>query len=309
MPRGNSTKGDVRALKAFLQSQPSLAPLAVPLRRAASSRAPILIRGEAGTGRSTLARALHRASGRAPLVESDVGLIPATLFEGELFGYLRGAFTGAASSRQGLVARADQGTLLLDRIEEIPIPLQPKLLRVLAENRFSPLGGRERGVDVRYISIATEKLEERMKNGLFREDLYYRLEVLSFVLPPLRQRPEDVDSLLGAMVEDVCVRYNHAETQLAEDSRRWILEYPWPGNLRELRNVLERAAVLHETGALVVQRPRSRGQQKPCSLAELEAKAILEALRYSGGHQGRAAELLGISRKTLWEKRKRYDIP
>ncbi len=300
---------DLSALDVFLETQPSLRPMRAQLVRAARSSAPILLRGEAGTGRTTLARALSHASAQTSLVEADVGLIPASLFEGELFGYSRGAFTGAESSRQGLVARAHGGTLLLDRIEEIPAQLQPKLLRLLAENRFAPLGGKERDAQVRFLSIASNELAERLRNGSFREDLYYRLEVLSFALPSLRVRRGDIGPLIDAMLRDACVRYAKTNLVLSQGSREWMLAHSWPGNLRELGNTLERAVVMHENGELVTQKPRVLEQERPRSIAELEAEAIVGALRFTGGHQGRAAELLGVSRKTLWDKRRRYGIP
>ncbi len=297
------------ALDTLISSQPSLAKSKEALTRAAQSAAPILIQGEAGTGRSTLARALHDVSDRAGLVEADVGLIPATLFEGELFGYKRGAFTGAEESRSGLVARAEGGTLLLDHLEELPILQQPKLLRLLSENRYSPLGGRERSADVRFISIASAELQDRVRSGSFRQDLFYRLEVLLFAIPPLRERLQDLDALIEALLSDLSLRFARPAIELAPTSRAWMQTHDWPGNVRELRNVLERAVVLHEDGVLVVPEPTQLRKQKPRSLEELEVTAIRDALRFTKGHQGEAAELLGISRKTLWEKRRRHGIP
>jgi len=291
--------------------------LVASLLRAAASEAPILILGEAGTGRTSVARELHRASGRAagPLVEVDPGSIPASLFESELFGHRPGAFTGAAGSSPGRVERARGGTLLLDRIEALPLAVQPKLLRLLAERRFTPLGGREREADVRFIAIAAEDLPERMAGGSFREDLYYRLEVLAFRLPPLRERqPGELGRIIEALLADLAGRFARPEVALAPDAWEWMVHYPWPGNLRQLRNLLERALILGgEDGLLRPPRPAAPGDgpgvEPPRSLAELEAEALRRALAHTRGHQGRAAEILGISRKTLWEKRRRHGIP
>ena len=249
---------------------------------------------------------MHAASGRDPRVESDIGLIQPTLFEGELFGYRRGAFTGAEATREGLVARAEGGTLVLDRIEELPTTLQPKLLRLLAESRYTPLGGRERSCDVRFLSIGSLELPERVRRGVFRSDLFYRLEVLAVRLPPLRSRREDLERLVPHLLQQAGSRYDKEVRDLSASTWSWMREHSWPGNLRELRNCIERAVVLHEGGELSIEPPRLHG--RPRSLAELEEEAIRTTLAYTRGHQGRAAEILGISRKTLWEKRKRYGI-
>lgn len=297
---------DKDALEEFVATQPSLRTQLDRWSRAARSAAPVLILGEEGSGRSSLARAVHAASGRDPRVESDLGLIQPTLFEGELFGYLKGAFTGAEAARDGLVARAEGGTLVLDRIEELPMALQPKLLRLLAESRYTPLGGRERVSNVRFVSIGSPELPERVRRGIFRSDLYYRLEVLAIRLPPLRARRGDLDDLVPVLLERACARYERQIENLSPDTWSWMKEHAWPGNLRELRNCIERAVVLHEDGDLKVEAPKGRG--RPKSLAAVEEEAIRSALAHTRGHQGKAAEILGISRKTLWDKRKRYGI-
>lgn len=278
--------------------------------RAASTDAPILILGEAGSGRSTLARTLHQASGRAhgPLVEVDIGLIPSTLFESEFFGHRVGAFTGAEASVEGKVLQADGGTLLLDHVEEIPVASQPKLLRLLSEQRFTPLGGTDTRSNVRFLGIGSEDLPQRVTRGTFRKDLFYRLEVVTVRLPPLRQRREDLDPLLESFLADLRVRFGVGRLEISNAARAWMEEYSWPGNLRELKNVLERAVILQGEGTLDPPGPTD-SQGGPESLAEVEKKQIIHALAHTRGHQGRAAELLGISRKTLWEKRRRYGIP
>lgn len=299
------------SLDALLAASPSLEEALHGARRAAGSEAGVLILGEPGSGRSSLARALHDESARAagPLVEVDAAGIPTTLFESELFGFEVGAFTGASEARPGRVAGAHGGSLVLDHVEEIPLSAQPKLLRLLAEGRYAPLGGEEREADVRFLSVAADDLPERVRRGTFREDLFYRLEVVTFRLPPLRQRREDLPHLIDFFLDDLQARLGRRDLRLADEARRWMVEdHTWPGNLREMRNVLERAVVMAEDGVLDPV-AREAGDARPRRLAEVERDEILRALNFTRGHQGRASELLGISRKTLWDKRKRYGIP
>ena len=280
------------------------------LERAAGSDVPVLIVGEAGTGRSTLARALHLASQRThgPFVEVDPAVVPSTLFESELFGYAAGAFTGADRAMKGKVARAEAGTLVLDHVEEIPMATQPKLLRLLAESRFAPLGAPEVEVDVRFLAIGAPDLSERIRRELFRADLFYRLEVLSFLIPPLRERQTEVPSLVAHLLRDLGSRFGRSDLAVTEAAADWMAEYDWPGNLRELRNVLERELVVSDDDVLDPP-PPVHGGQKPETLRELEKEHIRRTLAYTRGHQGEAARLLGISRKSLWEKRRRFDLP
>lgn len=294
----------------LLRSSPSLQPLLTAAARAATSSAPILILGEAGTGRSTVARALHAASPRAtgPLIEVDISAVPSTLFESELFGHRPGAFTGADLSVAGRVERAEGGTLLLDHVEEIPVAAQPKLLRILAEGRFTPLGGAEKLADVRFLGIASSDLPERAAAGSFRQDLFYRLEVVTLLLPPLRERRQDLAPLIDYFLRDLEIRFALEGLELEASARDWMVEYDWPGNLRELRNVLERALIAQGSRRLRPAQPERAGGP-PETLQDLERKHIQRTLAYTRGHQGRAAEVLGISRKTLWEKRRKYGIP
>lgn len=298
------------SLRGLLADAPDLTAALPGIERAAASEAPLLVVGESGTGRSTLARAIHAASSRSagPLVEVDAASLPSSLFESELFGYRAGAFTGAETSREGRVARAEGGSLVLDHLEELPLGIQPKLLRLVAERRYAPLAGTEREAHVRFIALAAEDLPRRVDRGLFRADLYYRLEVLAFRLPPLRQRRRDLPGAVERLLADLGERVGRPGIELAPEARDWIVEHSWPGNLTQLRNVLERALVLHEDGPLRPQPPEGGGQ-RPRTLLEVEVAEIRRALAYTRGHQGRAAELLGISRKALWEKRKRYGIP
>jgi two-component system C4-dicarboxylate transport response regulator DctD len=207
------------------------------------------------------------------------------------------------------VARAQNGTLLLDHLEDLPLAAQPKLLRLVAERVYAPLGGADTGADLRFLAIAGEDLPERVRRGAFRQDLYFRLEVLSFRLPPLRERRGELPVLINALLSDLGERFGRPALALSDRARVWMTEYAWPGNLRELRNVLERALVLEPGGTLDPAPPRDSAGAAPQLLAEVEAEAIRRALAHTRGRQGRAAELLGISRKTLWEKRRRYGIP
>jgi DNA-binding NtrC family response regulator len=311
------------SLRQLLADYPALAGALRGAQRAAATDVPVLILGEPGTGRSIVARALHGASRRAagPLVEVDPGALPSSLFESELFGYRAGAFTGAAAAADGRVARAAGGTLLLDHVEELPLASQPKLLRLLAERRYAPLGGDETVADARFLAIGPEDLTQRVSQGTFRADLYYRLEVVAFRLPPLRERRGDLMALLDAMVADLGERFARPRLTLTPAARAWMLTHSWPGNLRQLRNTLERALILSgppptRAADLIDPPPQADAPLPPQSgpaplrpLVEVEQGHIRAALAHTRGHQGRAAALLGISRKALWQKRRRYGIP
>jgi sigma-54 dependent transcriptional regulator, acetoin dehydrogenase operon transcriptional activator AcoR len=299
------------SLARLLSDFPVLAESLRGAERAAATDAPVLLLGEPGSGRSTLARAFHAASPRAagPLAEVDPGTIPSTLFESELFGYRSGAFSGAEGGREGRVARAAGGTLLLDHVEELPLAVQPKLLRLIAERRYAPLGGPEVAVDVRFLALGAEDLERRVSREEFRSDLFYRLEVFAFRVPPLRERRADLPAVVDALLADLGERFGRPEATLAPSARAWMLEHPWPGNLRQLRNVLERGLILSKRGAIDPPQPPAGGEARPRPLLDVEKDEIRNALAYTRGHQGHAAELLGISRKALWEKRRRYGIP
>jgi len=299
----------LHTLEAIFEMAPSLKNELRGAIRAAASSAPILVLGESGTGRSALTRALHFSSPRRdePLVEVDPSVIPSSLFESEFFGHEAGAFTGADTPSVGRLARAEGGSLLLDHVEEIPLAVQAKLLRLLAEGWYSPLGGVERPCDVRFLAIGAEDLTRRVERGAFREDLYYRLEVITLRIPPLRSRKEDIPALIDYFLRDLAERFGRENVRLSTTARSWMEEYNWPGNLREIRNLLERALLIDDGAVLDPKPPTSTGD-KPRSLSEVEQEEILRALAYTRGHQGNAAEILGISRKTLWEKRKRYGI-
>lgn len=305
-------KPSTPTLESFLSEAPDLRKALRGIERAAQVEAPVLLLGEPGTGRTTLARAIHASSGRAegPLVEVDAGTLPIDLVESELFGARAGAFTGAEMRIEGRVERAERGTLVLDHVEDIPLRTQTKLLRLLSEGVYAPLGAEERRADVRFVAIGPEDLSTRVERGTFRPELYFRLEVLAFRVPPLRERRRDLPSILERIASDLSRRFDRPGLRVGDDARQWMRSHPWPGNVRQLRNVLERDLVAAGETVLDPARPRGMpGEGRPRSLAEVEKEAIERALAHTRGHQGRAAELLGISRKTLWEKRKRYGIP
>jgi DNA-binding NtrC family response regulator len=208
----------------------------------------------------------------------------------------------------GRVERAAGGTLVLDHVGDLPLAAQPKLLRLVAERLYAPLGGVEEKADLRFVAIADEDLEARTRQGTFRQDLFFRLAVIVFRLPPLRDRREELPSLVGEMLADLEQRFARADLTLAEEAWSWFGRHSWPGNLRELRNVLERALVQTDGSRLAPVMPAELADA-PRTLREVEEQAIRRALAYTRGRQGDAAELLGISRKALWEKRKRYGLP
>jgi two-component system NtrC family response regulator len=254
---------------------------------------------------------LHDASPRRAglLVEVDVGTLPSSLFESELFGYRAGAFSGADHARAGRVERARGGTLVLDHVEELPLDIQPKLLRLVAEGVYAPLGGNETEADVRVLAIASDELARRVARGLFREDLFYRLDVFSFSLPSLRQRSDDLDAIVESMLRDLRERYQSSRLRLDPAAAEWMRRYRWPGNLRQLRNLLERQMVLSVSELLAPEPPADMTGERPRTLKEVEMDEVTKALAFARGHQGKAAELLGISRKALWEKRRRFGLP
>ncbi|MBI5487690.1 MAG: sigma-54-dependent Fis family transcriptional regulator [Deltaproteobacteria bacterium] len=286
----------------------------------------VLLSGESGTGKELVARALHERSLRAshPFVAVNCGAIPETLLESELFGFRRGAFTGADRDKRGLIEEADQGTLFLDEVAEIPAPLQVKLLRVLQEETIRPLGDTaDRKVDVRFVAATGRDLAEDVAAGRFREDLYYRLNVLALELPPLRARKEDVLILAEHFLDRECANLGKHRIDLAPDARRALLDYPWPGNVRELENAIERAVVLAEgerigasdlPGRILAGRDPIRAFLASGELSVKKTERFVEetlirrALEETGGNRTAAAKLLEISHRALLYKMKEYGI-
>jgi DNA-binding NtrC family response regulator len=290
--------------------------------RIAGSTASVLITGESGTGKELIARAIHYNSPRArgPFVAVNLAAVPETLIESELFGHKKGAFTDARADRAGLFAEADGGTIFLDEIGELALPLQAKLLRVLQEHELRPLGAtKTQRVDVRVLAATNRNLEGMLAEGSFREDLYYRLNVIQLDLPPLRARPEDVLPLAEHFLAQVGARMQPPRRlKLAVDAQQILLAYSWPGNVRELHNVLERGVALSQGDSIGADDlPNHVREKKPAdflqvalarrmSLAELEREYIERVLDDEGGNKTRAAQRLGLDRKTLYRKLEEY---
>ena len=296
-------------------------------RKAARYATTVLILGESGTGKELIARGIHAEGPRAakPWVPVNCGGIPETLLESELFGYRKGAFTGADRNKKGLFQEADGGTIFLDEIGELPSPLQVKLLRVLQENEIRPVGEtRPERVDVRVIAATARNLEEAVRSGRFREDLYYRLKVLTIVLPPLRERPEDIPHLARHFLLRFNAKLNKEVREISPVALAWMLEYPWPGNVREMENVIERAVLLCEEAVIQPEHlPAELGAAGGGEVAvgeavsglslkraqrAIEKRLIRQALEQTGGNRTQAARLLEISHPSLLSKMKAYGI-
>ena len=317
-------------LASFVGASPAAVEVKRQARRAAQSASPVLLLGETGTGKELLAHAIHAASSRAagPLVSVNIAAIPDTLLEAEFFGVAPGAFTGAdRKGRQGKFKLADGGTLFLDEIGDMPLSLQPKLLRALQEGEIEALGSNKViAFDARVIAATSRDLVALVREGKFREDLFYRLNVLPIRVPSLRERRSDIPALVELLAEDMALRSGSAPPELGTDAIALLAAQAWRGNIRELRNVLEQAAmrsdsrhigavqlkaVLRESGieqiapATVQPKPPMRGTAlRPLAeqVAEVERQAIEAALTSTGGNKFAAAKLLGISRAKLYER-------
>lgn len=284
--------------------------------KVAGSAATVLITGESGTGKEVAAVNIHQKSPRReyPFVPVNCGALPENLLESELFGHEKGAFTGAHARKLGRFELADKGTIFLDEITEMPLSMQVKLLRVLQEKTFERVGGTETlHVDVRIIAASNRDIAAAIEKGQFREDLYYRLNVVQIHLPPLRERKEDIPLLAGHLLEKL--RPTYMINRIRDDAMQQLMNYNWPGNIRELQNVLERAAIISHSNEITIDDlPRDIQQSSPAkgggeavihipdggiSLEALEKELILKALEKSKGNQTRAAQLLGITRSAL----------
>jgi two-component system response regulator HydG len=293
--------------------------------RFATVDAPVLLRGESGSGKEIVARAIHMRSRRrdAPWVAVNVAALPTSLIEAELFGHTRGAFTGASEKRQGLFVRADGGTLLLDEIGELPLDLQPKLLRALEEKVVRPVGSdRDVPFDVRVIAATNRDLEAAVEAGTFREDLFFRLSVLDLEVPPLRVRGRDILLLAQHFLQRFASAAEKEVREIGPEVAQRLIDYPWPGNVRELRNAIERAVTLADGPALKLldfpERIRSYARSdvlvvshNPTELVPLELveqRYILRVLEAVGDNKTQAAKILGMGRKTLYRKLERYGV-
>ncbi len=286
--------------------------------KVAQSNAAVFISGESGTGKEVIAHAIHYQSSRLnlPFIKVNCAAIPETLIESEFFGHEKGSFTGAIEKRLGRFEQAHKGTLLLDEISEIPLGVQAKLLRVVQEQEFERVGGvRPIKVDVRLISTSNRHMKEMIEQKMFREDLYFRLNVVPIQLPPLRERKEDILTLADYFLERFSEENNKRKKQLSASAQKRLLEYPWPGNIRELANTIERAVVMNSGDLIEADHLRldpsspallSVPVAKEMTLADLEKQHILETLAACNHNRTRAAKSLGISVRTLRNKLRLY---
>ena len=290
--------------------------------RVASTMSTVLVVGESGTGKELVARAIHTHSPRSsgPFVAVNCTALSESLLESELFGHAKGAFTGAVAPRRGLFEEAIGGTLFLDEIGDVGGKMQAQLLRVLQEGEIRRVGGNEAiRVDVRVVAATNRDLEDEVASGRFREDLYFRINVVTIRLPPLRERPTDIPILVRHFLAKYAARARRADTSIAAEAMAALDRYPWPGNVRELENVIERSLALSKDGVVLVSDlpPEVPGIQsvpppglvddRP-TLAELERRYIELILREAGGNKKRAAEILGIDRRTLYRTLERHGI-
>ena len=286
----------------------------------------VIVTGESGTGKDVLARFIHARSARAdsPLITVNCGALPESLFESEFFGHEKGAFTGATTLKRGLIEAADGSTLFLDEVGEMPLSVQVKLLHFLEQGRFRRVGStRDQTVDVRVIAATNRHLPKEVREGRFRADLFYRLNVVSLHILPLRERPADIPALIEYFFTQFRQRFNRPALALSEDARQRLETFAWPGNIRELRNCLERAAALSTTDTIEVgqlmlsgdvdqglgvseSQPTTSNPQPP-TLSELERQHILRVLSETGGNRERTAAILGISARTLYRKLREYE--
>jgi len=316
------------ALAELVGRSPAMQEVFSLIRQVAPSKAAVLVTGESGTGKELVARAIHSLSPRnaGPFVAINCAAMPETLMESELFGHEKGAFTGALERRAGCFELAQNGTLLLDEIGDMPIATQAKLLRVLEDSRVRRLGGKsEILVDVRVIASTNKVLEDALKKGEVREDLYYRLNVFHICLPPLRERMDDLPALAEALVRDLNRKHNCRIADLSAEVLERLNRHHWPGNVRELRNALERAVILAGEGTISLEHlpgnfhsaaaaPKGDDHDDPtqvrlrvgATIGEAEKALILRTLRHTKNNKTRAAEILGISLKTLHNKLKEY---
>jgi two-component system response regulator AtoC len=320
---------DAAASAGLIGSSPEIRALFEKVVRVAQTNSTVLVEGESGTGKELVAQSIHRFSARAtaPFVAVNCAAIPETLLESELFGHVKGAFTGAAQARTGRFQLAEGGTLFLDEIGEMPLAMQGKLLRVLEERTVEPVGSaKSQPVDFRLVAATNRKLEEMVAQGQFRADLFYRLNVVPLFIPPLRERRGDVAHLAGHFLAQANAARKE-ELSFAAETIAALEGHAWPGNVRELKNLVERLAVLKEAGTIGVAdlpesirtprlpAPESRaalpsgGIDLHAALAELEDRLIGDALQLSGGNKSHAASMLGLKRTTLIEKLRRRGKP
>jgi DNA-binding NtrC family response regulator len=316
-PRSNT--GGASPISGMIGQSAAMRDVFDRIRRIAPTNSTVVIFGESGTGKELVARAVHDQSPRkdGPFVAVNCASIPEPLIESELFGHEKGAFTGAVGTHAGLVETAEGGTLFLDEIGELPSSAQARLLRVLQDSEVRRVGAsKSRKIDVRVLSATHRDLPQRIREGHFREDLYFRLRVLEIRLPPLRERREDLPALAAFLLEKTCKRLGKAVPVLSPEALSAVSTHPWPGNVRELENALERAVILCDSGTIG---PDLLGLDIPAGPVREEDLGTFPSLveyfkRFVQAHEGQLSETelakrLGISRKALWERRQRFNLP
>lgn len=319
-PEGSARHAGDDRLGDLIGRSPIMRQLFDMTRLVADSSATVLIQGESGTGKELLANTIHALSNRKdrPFVVVDCGSLPETLLESELFGHVKGAFTGAVANKRGLFEEADGGTIFLDEIADTTPTFQAKLLRVLQEGEIKPVGGtRSLKIHARVISASNKDLADLVKAKTFRQDLYYRLAVLPLYLPALRERREDIPLLVQHFVAASCVRHHQAVRQVAEKTMRALRDAPWPGNVRQLQHHVERAVVTTAgpwlvcddlvSGGIVTEEESLRSASRG-AVAQTERTRIVDALQKTAGNRLKAAKLLKISRASLYNKLRAYNI-
>jgi DNA-binding NtrC family response regulator len=288
------------------------------IQHVAKTDATVLLQGESGTGKSLVAKAIHHLSERkGPFVELNCAAIPETLIESELFGHEKGAFTGAIKTKRGKFELAQNGTIFLDEIGEMPLSAQAKFLRILQERAFERIGSTTTlNTSARIIAATNQDLMARIREKRFREDLYYRLSVFPIMLPPLRKRLESIQSLTNYLVQSISMRVGKKVSEISNDTLKQIKSYEWPGNVRELHNVIERAIILSQdsrltlpplTTSLIEVKPES-ATRRLRNIRDLEKEAIEATIKETDGHRRKAAKILGISIRTLQYKLKKYGL-
>lgn len=312
-------------IDSFISQSPKMEEVLSVASRAADSRATVLITGESGTGKEVLAKSIHFVSSRKdkPFVAVNIPALPETLLESELFGHEKGAFTGAEKSKKGRFELAHEGTIFLDEIGDIPINLQVKLLRVLQEHQIEKLGSTDTvNIDVRIIAATHQNLEQKIKDGSFREDLFYRLNIVSLNIPPLRERKEDILPLIEHFIEKYSKENGRENLSLSKETVDTLIKYNFPGNVRELENIIERAVVLSRGNTITVndlpnvvkgfkaekEIPANEETTLIEQVEELEKKLIFDALTKSNGNQSQAGRLLGLTERNLRYKMQKYGI-
>ena len=317
--RMNGDRGADDTYGVLVGRSPAMVEVYKTVARVAPSRSTVLVEGESGTGKELIATALHRHSGRAGarFVAVDCGSLTDTLLESELFGYVRGAFTGAVGEKKGLFEEASGGTIFLDEIGDIGAPMQAKLLRVLQEYEIKRVGGQEWiKVDVRVVAATNRNLEELVRRGSFREDLFYRLKVVTITLPPLRERREDIPLLAEHFLRHYAERNQKPISHVTDEAMVLLMDYPWPGNIRELEHCIERAVALASGTVLTpedlapelrstVEATLHRGSP---TLEEVKRRYLEHVLAETGGNISRAATILGVDRRSLYRMLRRYGL-